>query len=119
MARNIFFKSSGRNQAISLSSNIYQFKTALKVANIKYSYNIKINDVENAFNKYRAFFKELGLGSRTEIDLAIDGVGNLGKSNSPDLYLNYVIGQYDAYTTMQLSEYISTIANYGERKYPH
>ena len=106
-------------KALSLSSNIYQFKTALKVANINYSYNIKVEDVKNSFNKYRAFFKELGLGSVTGIDLPIDGVGNIGTSNSPDLYLNYVIGQYDAYTTMQLSEYISTIANYGKRIYPH
>ena len=106
-------------KALSLSSNIYQFKTALKVANIDYSYNIKVNDVENAFNKYREFFKELGLGSITGIDLPIDGVGNIGSSSSPDLYLNYVIGQYDAYTTMQLSEYISIIANYGKRVYPH
>ena len=106
-------------KALSLSSNIYQFKTALKVANIDYSYNIKVNDVKEAFDKYRAFFKEIGLGDKSGIDLPIDDIGGLGKSNSPDLYLNYVIGQYDTYTTMQLSEYISTIANYGERVRPH
>ena len=106
-------------KALSLSSNIYQFKTALKVANINYSYNIKVNDVKDAFIKYREFFKELGLGSKSGIDLPIDGIGNVGNNYSPDLYLNYVIGQYDTYTTMQLSEYISTIANYGERVYPH
>ena len=106
-------------KALSLSSNIYQFKTALKVANINYSYNIKINDVKEAFDKYRAFFHEIGLGDKTGIDLPIDDTGETGKSYSPDLYLNYVIGQYDTYTTMQLSEYISTIANYGERVSPH
>lgn len=106
-------------KALSLSSNIYQFKTALKVANINYSYNIKVNDVEESFNKYRSFFKELGLGSKTGIDLPVDEIGGVGTKTSPDLYLNYVIGQYDTYTTMQLSEYISTIANYGERVYPH
>ncbi len=106
-------------KALSLSSNIYQFKTALKVANIDYSYNTKVNDVEEAFNKYRLLFRELGLGSKTGIDLPVDDIGGVGKSNSPDLYLNYVIGQYDTYTTMQLSEYISTIANNGERVYPH
>lgn len=106
-------------KALSLSSNIFQFKTALKVANVNYSYNVKVNDVKDAFNKYRSVFKELGLGSKTEIDLPVDEIGNIGKSYSPDLYLNYVIGQYDTYTTMQLSEYISTIANYGERVYPH
>lgn len=105
--------------ALSLSSNIYQFKTAFKVANFDYSYNKKIGDVSKAFKKYRDFFKEVGLGSKTEIDLPIDGVGNIGNSTSPDLYLNFVIGQYDTYTTMQLSEYISTIANYGVRVKPH
>ena len=106
-------------KALSLSSNIYQFKTALKVANIDYSYNTKVNDVKDAFIKYREFFKELGLGSKTGIDLPIDDVGGIGTNFSPDLYLNFVIGQYDTYTTMQLSEYISTIANYGERVSPH
>lgn len=106
-------------KALSLSSNVYQFKTALKVANFDYSYNRKINDVTKAFDIYRAFFKELGLGSKSGIDLPIDGIGNVGTKNSPDLFLNYVIGQYDGYTTMQLSEYISTIANNGERVYPH
>lgn len=106
-------------KALSLSSNVFQFKTALKVANIDYKYNMKIEDVSIAFNKYREFFKSIGLGSKSEIDLPIDGIGNVGKKDSPDLYLNYVIGQYDAYTTMQLSEYISTIANYGKRVRPH
>ena len=105
--------------ALSLSSNIYQFKTAFKVAGIDYKYNMKINDVKDAFKKYRDFFEVIGLGSKSNIDLPLDGIGNVGKNNSIDLYLNYVIGQYDTYTTMQLSEYISTIANKGERVYPH
>ncbi len=106
-------------RALSLSSNVFQFRTAFKVANFDYSYNKKITNVSEAFNKYRTFFKEIGLGGTSGIDLPVDGVGNIGKSNSPDLYLNYVIGQYDTYTTMQLSEYISTIANNGKRVFPH
>ena len=106
-------------KALSLSSNVFQFQTAFKVANFDYSYNKKLEDVTNAFEKYRAFFNEIGLGGKSGIDLPVDGVGNAGKNNSPDLYLNYVIGQYDTYTTMQLSEYISTIANYGKRVFPH
>ncbi len=106
-------------KALSYSSNVFQFKTAFKVANFKYFYNAKIGDVSDAFAKYRHFFNDIGLGSKTNIDLPIDGVGNIGTSNSPDLYLNYVIGQYDTYTTMQLSEYVSTIANYGARVNPH
>lgn len=105
--------------ALAKSSNVYQFKTALKVASIDYKYNMKEIDVSEAFKKYRTFFNDIGLGSKTGIDLPVDGVGNVGKLNNIDLYLNYVIGQYDTYTTMQLSEYISTIANYGKRVYPH
>ena len=106
-------------KALSHSSNVYQFKSALKVAKYDYSYNKKIGDVSKAFAKYRLLFNEIGLGSKSGIDLPVDGIGNVGNSNSPDLYLNYVIGQYDTYTTMQLSEYISTIANNGERVFPH
>ena len=105
--------------ALAMSSNVYQFKTALKVAGIDYKYNMKEIDVSESFKKYRAFFNDMGLGSKSGIDLPVDGIGNVGNLNNIDLYLNYVIGQYDTYTPMQLSEYISTLANYGERVYPH
>jgi len=105
--------------ALSLSSNVYQFKTAMKVAGFNYTYNGKFTNTDEAFSKYRKTFNELGLGVKTEIDLPIDGVGNIGTKTDPDLLLNYVIGQYDTYTTMQLSEYISTIATGGTRYRPH
>lgn len=105
--------------ALSKSSNVYQFKTAMKVAGFNYSYNGKFVNTEEAFLKYRKTFNELGLGVKTEIDLPTDGVGNIGTRTDPDLLLNYVIGQYDTYTTMQLSEYISTIAADGIRYKPH
>lgn len=105
--------------ALSLSSNVYQFKTAMKVAGFNYKYNSKFTDTREAFLKYRKTFNEFGLGVKTEIDLPIDGVGNIGTKTDPDLLLNYVIGQYDTYTTMQLSEYISTIAADGVRYKPH
>ena len=104
--------------ALAMSSNVYQFKTALKVAGIDYKYNMKEIDVSEAFKKYRTFFNDIGLGSKSGIDLPVDGIGNVGTLNNIDLYLNYVIGQYDTYTTMQLSEYVSTIANYGKRRKP-
>lgn len=105
--------------ALSQSSNVYQFKTAMKVAGFHYVYNGKFTNTEEAFQKYRKTFNEFGLGVKSEIDLPIDGVGNIGTSNEPDLLLNYVIGQYDTYTTMQLSEYISTVATGGIRYRPH
>ena len=38
-----------------------------------------------------------------------------GKEINAGLLLNYAIGQYDTYTTLQLSQYVSTIANGGTR----
>lgn len=106
--------------ALSQSSNVYQFKTAMKVAGFDYSYNAKFTaDTKEAFAKYRKTFNEFGLGVKTEIDLPVDGVGNVGTGSEIDLLLNYTIGQYDTYTTMQLSEYISTVATGGIRYRPH
>ena len=41
--------------------------------------------------------------------------GYKSESRAGDLLINYAIGQYDTYTTLQLSQYISTIANGGTR----
>ena len=42
--------------ALAYSSNIYQFKTAMKVAKFKYSINKKFNVSEEAINTYRKIF---------------------------------------------------------------
>ena len=105
--------------ALAYSSNIYQFKTAMKVDGFKYSYNAKFNAKEKTFDVYRSVFNKFGLGVKTEIDLPVESVGNIGKNTSSDLLLNFAIGQYDTYTVMQLSQYITTIASNGIRYKPH
>ena len=106
-------------QAMAYSSNIYQFKTAMKVDKFKYSYNSKWKANEKTFDIYRKIFNEYGLGVKTGIDLPIESVGNIGNNISSDLLLNFAIGQYDTYTTMQLSQYITTFASNGNRYKPH
>lgn len=106
-------------KALAYSSNIYQFKTAMKVDGFKYSYNAKFNAKESTFDTYRNVFNKFGLGVKTQIDLPVESVGNIGKNISSDLLLNYAIGQYDTYTVMQLSQYITTIASNGIRYKPH
>jgi len=106
-------------RAMAYSSNIYQFKTAMKVDKFKYSYNSKWNAKESTFNTYRKIFNEYGLGVKTGIDLPIESVGNIGTDTSSDLLLNFAIGQYDTYTPMQLSQYITTFASDGSRYKPH
>lgn len=105
--------------ALAKSSNVYQFKIAMKLAGFNYSYNKKFEINNNVFDIYRSTFNEFGLGVKTGIDLPVESVGNIGKSTSPDLLLNFTIGQYDTYTTMQLSQYMNTIASNGKRYKPH
>ena len=105
--------------ALAESSNVYQFKIAMKVGDATYSYNepLTINPV--AFDIYRNTFKEFGLGVKTEIDLPVESLGYSGTKTAPDLLLNFSIGQYDSYTPIQLSQYITTIASNGKRLKPH
>ena len=104
--------------ALALSSNVYQFKIAMRVAGIDYRYDVKASVSEDSFNTYRNTFKEFGLGVKTEIDLSVESLGYSGSTIAPDLLLNYAIGQYDTYTPIQLSQYVTTIASNGKRLKP-
>ncbi len=105
--------------ALAESSNVYQFKIALRVGKADYYYNAPVEIDKEAFNIYRKTFGEFGLGVKTEIDLPVESLGYIGKSTKPEFLLNYAIGQYDTYTPIQLSQYINTIASNGNRLKPH
>ena len=101
--------------ALKYSSNSYQFQLALKVAGINYYHNMPIKIDNKALDTYRSIFKELGLGVKSEIDLPNETEGYKGKKYDAGLLLNFAIGQYDTYSALQLSSYINTLANNGER----
>ncbi|MCI5732685.1 MAG: penicillin-binding protein [Tenericutes bacterium] len=101
--------------ALKFSSNSYQFQLALKVAGVKYYYNMPVKIDSSALDTYRNVFKSLGLGSKTGIDLPNENAGYEGKESNAGLLLNYAIGQYDSYTIYQLASYINTIINDGDR----
>lgn len=101
--------------ALRLSSNAYQFKVAMKVANFNYYYNAPFSFSNDPFNKYRTMFNSYGLGVKTGIDLPNESVGIVGSNDTPGLLLDFSIGQYDTYTPLQLTQYINTIANKGSR----
>jgi len=102
-------------KALKMSSNTYQFYTALKVAGVNYFYDMPFKVENDAFNIYRNTFSEFGLGSKTGIDLPNESDGLKGINETGGLLLDFSIGQYDNYTPLQLSQYISTIANGGNR----
>lgn len=101
--------------ALKYSSNTYQFRTAINVGKGYYSYDAPLRIDESAFDIYRKTFNEFGLGVKTEIDLPVESLGYIGTSTKAGLLLDFSIGQYDTYTPIQLSQYISTIANGGNR----
>jgi cell division protein FtsI/penicillin-binding protein 2 len=105
--------------ALKKSSNVYMFHTAIRLAKGHYEYNkpLKLGD-PNAMEKIRNSFAAYGLGTRTGIDLPNEQSGLKGTSNLPGFMLDLVIGQYDTYSTMQLAQYVSTIANDGYRMKP-
>lgn len=105
--------------ALALSSNTYQFRTAMQVGKGNYVYNGGLKIDESAFDTYRNTFSEFGLGVKTGIDLPTESLGFKGTERKAGLLLDFSIGQYDTYTPIQLSQYITTIANNGSRLKPH
>ena len=105
--------------ALAQSSNVYQFKIAMRVAGATYRYNqpLYINPV--AFSIYRKTLGEFGLGVKTGIDLPVESLGYIGTKTDPGLLLDLSMGQYDTYTPIQLSQYITTLASNGVRYQPH
>lgn len=106
-------------QAIAYSSNVYQYLTAIKVGGSSYKYNKSISINKDAFDTYRYYFKQYGLGVYTGIDLPNEALGYTGNSVNAGHLLDFAIGQYDTYTPIELSQYINTIANGGSRLKPY
>jgi len=105
--------------ALAKSSNVYQFKIAMRIAGREYSYGMKMPFNQEAFDKYRTMYHSFGLGVKTEIDLPIESLGYTSKDTQAGNLLDFVMGQYETYTPIQLSQYITTIANGGKRLQPH
>jgi len=106
-------------EALKYSSNVYQFYTAINVGKGTYNYNKPLKIDESAFDIYRNTFAEFGLGVKTEIDLPNESLGYKGSNRLSGLLLDFSIGQYDTYTPIQISQYMSTIASDGVRMQPY
>lgn len=106
--------------ALAKSSNVYQFKTAMRVAGYEYKRGMGLPLVQSAFDSYRNMYHSFGLGVKTGIDLPVESLGyGASRDTQAGNLLDFVIGQYETYTPIQLSQYISTIANSGSRIEPH
>lgn len=111
--------------ALEVSSNDYMMKLAMKEGHAKYIPNQYISADQNLFSKMRGYYNQFGLGVKTGIDLPGEASGIEGASLNDEglmkvgsaLDLSY--GNYDAYTLIQMAQYVSTIANGGYRMKPY
>ncbi|MFP7477796.1 peptidoglycan D,D-transpeptidase FtsI family protein [Terribacillus saccharophilus] len=107
-------------QALQMSSNVYMFNVALRIGG---EYDQKngesVSFDQDAFRKLRNYYNQVGLGVETGVDLPSESVGYIGTTGQAGNLLDFSIGQFDTYTTMQLAQYVSTIANGGYRIKPH
>ncbi|WP_260399486.1 peptidoglycan D,D-transpeptidase FtsI family protein [Peribacillus simplex] len=110
----------GIEGALKKSSNVYMFKTVIRMMGKEYYSGMSLPKTPDAVQDFRNLFSQFGLGIKTGIDLPNESNGLIGKDayTKPGLFLDLSIGQYDNYTTMQLAQYISTIANGGYRLKP-
>ncbi|UOQ86018.1 peptidoglycan D,D-transpeptidase FtsI family protein [Gracilibacillus salinarum] len=105
--------------ALQESSNVYMARIAIKIAGATYRLNEPLYNFDySAFNTMRKYYNQFGLGVKTGIDLPFEATGVTGANPVQGNLLHLAIGQYDTYTTLQLAQYVSTIANDGYRMKP-
>lgn len=106
-------------EALKVSSNVYMFKTAIALGKGNYVPGGSLRVNNSAFSTMRNYYSQFGLGVKTGIDLPGEQIGYKGSSQGAGLLMDFSIGQYDTYTPLQLAQYVSTIANGGNRIKPH
>ncbi|NKZ19350.1 penicillin-binding protein 2 [Streptococcus ovuberis] len=107
-------------QALQYSSNTYMVQLALKLMKEDYTPNmiLSTSHLTEAMMTLREGFGQYGLGVPTGIDLPVESQGIVPDQYSVGNYLTNSFGQFDNYTTMQLAQYVATIANGGHRMAP-
>lgn len=116
-------------QALTQSSNVYMMQIVFKMLGIQYTPGMTMPNDISPIKKLRKVYKEYGLGNTTGVDVSgettgfinqdfYDKNGNI-KPGTQGNMLDLSYGNYDTYSTLQLSQYVSTIANNGKRIAPH
>ncbi|MFC4769035.1 penicillin-binding protein 2 [Effusibacillus consociatus] len=117
--------SDGR-EAIAKSCNVYMYTIGKRLA--KHQFIFQNGGVKSwmekydkpAYEKFRKYQNEFGLGVKTGIDLPFESAGKY--NYQPEITTNMpftAIGQNSNFTPLQLAQYVSTIANGGKRMKPY
>lgn len=108
-------------QAIKKSSNVYMFHIAMRIGgDPTYEPNEKLDFDPAQFQVMRNYYSQFGLGVPTGAYLPENLTPSYDRGDDirGGKMMDLAIGQYDTYTTLQLAQYISTIANDGYRMKP-
>ncbi|WP_082233823.1 peptidoglycan D,D-transpeptidase FtsI family protein [Halobacillus massiliensis] len=105
--------------ALQQSSNVYMYFIAMWMGGHEYVDNGPLNLKSDTMQRFVYHFNQFGLGVETGIDFPYEARGfeEMDFPN-PGVVLDFAIGQYSTYTAMQLNQYVSTIANGGNRVRP-
>ncbi|MDO7907078.1 penicillin-binding transpeptidase domain-containing protein [Paenibacillus sp. JX-17] len=127
----------GRNDSSRVrNSGGHAYGTLDPSAAIRHSSNTFMVDMvgERLYNKYKnmpeqgidvwdRYMKEFGLGVSTGVDLPNEYLGKLEYTNKNETALSRLayasFGQQGKYTTLQLAQYVTMLANHGQRLQPH
>ena len=107
--------------ALEVSSNSYMMQLIMKEGGMNYKSGAQLTLKPSIFAKERQYFNMFGLGQKTGIDLPGETAGYNGPSTQKHIgsALDLSYGNYDGYTVIQLAQYMSTIANGGNRMRPY
>lgn len=109
------------SQALEYSSNAYMVQLAIKLMGQEYQPGMILANkgTKEAMTKLRDVYAQFGMGVLTGLDIPGESSGFIPKDYDVAGLLTESFGQYDTYTTLQLAQYVATIANGGQRIAPH
>lgn len=80
---------------------------------------LSTDNMDKAMTTLRDTYADFGMGVSTGLDLPGESEGYISKNYNVANVLTEAFGQYDSYTTIQLAQYVASIANGGKRVAPH
>ncbi len=110
-------------QTIQQSDDIFMYQMSLWMAHYPPTnmgiYTWLNTERTKTLNRFHQFEQMLGLGTKTGIDLPSESIGHFSDFKTLYDLPATAIGQDQAFTPLQLADYVSTIANSGIRMEPH
>ncbi|WP_018131536.1 penicillin-binding protein 2 [Effusibacillus pohliae] len=109
-------------RALAVSCNVYMYQLSLWLGNYSPTKNAAHwlqAELPAALRDFREYHRKFGLGVPTGVDLPEEVRGRFSTTGQLADLPFAAIGQNQAYTALQLAQYVSVLANGGKRLEPH